>query len=66
MLAAGAGGVVASAGEPEASSRPARPAQAAGVRLQSVGSFKSPVFVTAPAGDARRLFVVEREGRIRI
>jgi glucose/arabinose dehydrogenase len=34
-------------------------------RLALVGSFSSPVYVTAPAGDAR-LFVVEQAGRIRV
>ncbi len=37
-----------------------------GVRLVRVGSFSSPVYVTAPPGDERRLFVVERAGRIRV
>jgi len=60
LLAAGGG-----AAEPVVSDT-ARTAQSPGVRLQGVGSFQSPVFVTAPAGDSRRLFVVEREGRIRI
>ena len=33
--------------------------------LDRVGSFESPVYLTSPAGDAR-LFVVEREGTVRI
>jgi glucose/arabinose dehydrogenase len=37
-----------------------------GVRLQRVGSFDSPVYVTSPPGDRRRLFVVEQSGRIRV
>jgi glucose/arabinose dehydrogenase len=37
-----------------------------GVRLVRVGRFDSPVYVTAPPGDARRLFVVEQTGRIRV
>ena len=44
----------------------AAPAQARGVRLVSIGSFTEPVHVTAPRGDRRRVFVVERGGRIRI
>ncbi len=36
---------------------------AKGVRLQKVGSFSSPIYVTAPPGDTSRLFVVERGGR---
>ncbi len=38
---------------------------AAAVALQPVGNFSSPIYVTAPAGDAR-LFVVEREGHIQV
>jgi glucose/arabinose dehydrogenase len=34
--------------------------------LTSVGTFASPVYVTAPPGDSHRLFVVERAGRIRV
>jgi glucose/arabinose dehydrogenase len=37
-----------------------------GVRLQRIGSFASPVYVTSPPGDRRRLFVVEQAGRIRV
>jgi glucose/arabinose dehydrogenase len=36
------------------------------VRLVKVGSFESPVYVTAPPGDRRRVFVVEQAGRIRV
>src|SRR3954470_12651463 len=36
------------------------------VRLQRIGSFDSPVYVTSPPGDVRRLFVVEQGGRIRV
>ncbi len=32
----------------------------------SVGRFDNPVYVTAPPGDKRRLFVVEQTGRIRV
>lgn len=38
----------------------------AGARLVRVGSFDSPVYVTAPPKDRRRLFVVEQTGRIRV
>ena len=37
---------------------------ARGVKLRRIGSFSSPVYVTAPRGDTHRLFVVERAGRI--
>jgi glucose/arabinose dehydrogenase len=39
---------------------------ARGVKLRRIGSFSSPVYVTAPRGDTHRLFVVERAGRIRV
>jgi glucose/arabinose dehydrogenase len=48
-----------------APSAPVRPA-ATGVKLKRIGSFSAPIYVTAPRGDTRRLFVVERAGRIRI
>ncbi len=41
------------------------PAEGA-VRLQKVGSFDQPVFVTAPPGDKSRLFVVEKGGKVRV
>ncbi len=37
-----------------------------GVRLRRIGDFDSPLFVTAPPGDRRRVFVVEQGGRIRL
>jgi glucose/arabinose dehydrogenase len=43
----------------------AGPAGAA-VSLVQVGSFAQPVYVTAPADDAARIFVVERAGRIAV
>ena len=36
------------------------------VRLQRVGSFAAPLYVTAPPGDRRRIFVVEQGGRVRV
>lgn len=44
----------------------AEPAQSRGVRLKRIGRFRSPVFVTSPPGDRRRLFVVEQAGRVRV
>ena len=41
----------------------ASPASAA-PRLTPIGSFDTPVYVTAPPNDPHRLFVVEKEGRI--
>jgi glucose/arabinose dehydrogenase len=55
---------VTAAATPRAAHR-ARPAQT-GVRLVPVGHFRSPVYVTAPPGDRRRIFVVEQSGRIRV
>ena len=43
-----------------------RQSQAAGVRLALLGRFDQPTFLTAPPGDRRRRFVVERDGRIRV
>lgn len=36
------------------------------VRLTKIGDFDRPVYVTAPPGDRRRLFVVEQRGVIRV
>ena len=46
----------------------APPAQAArpGLRLQRIGTFSNPVYLTAPPGDRHRLFVVEQGGRVLI
>ncbi|MGH2900099.1 MAG: PQQ-dependent sugar dehydrogenase, partial [Solirubrobacteraceae bacterium] len=41
-------------------------AAASGVKLVGVGRFDSPVYVTAPPGDKRRIFVVEQGGTIRV
>jgi glucose/arabinose dehydrogenase len=42
------------------------PATARAVSLEPVGSFTTPIYATAPPGDATRLFVVERGGTIRV
>jgi glucose/arabinose dehydrogenase len=45
----------------------ARPAQARrGIRLVKIGDFSAPLYVTAPPGDRRRVFVVEQGGRIMV
>jgi hypothetical protein len=41
-------------------------AQSGRLRLARVGRFASPLTVTSPPGDRRRLFVVEQGGRIRV
>jgi glucose/arabinose dehydrogenase len=48
------------------SATPAEGTQSArrGVRLVEIGDFASPLYVTAPPGDRRRIFVVEQAGRI--
>ncbi len=44
----------------------ALPARAAAVGLQPIGTFASPIFVTADPGDPDRIFVVQRGGVIRL
>ncbi len=53
------------AAEAAAETAPATTA-ATGVRLQSVGRFQQPVYVTFAPGDTRRIYVVEQGGRIRV
>jgi glucose/arabinose dehydrogenase len=62
------GGDSATAGAAGAAGAAPQQARAAatGVRLVRVGSFDTPVYVTAPPGDTRRLFVVEQGGTIRV
>jgi glucose/arabinose dehydrogenase len=38
----------------------------AAVQLVQIGDFQAPTYVTAPPGDASRVFVVERAGRVRV
>jgi glucose/arabinose dehydrogenase len=61
-----AGGSPGSAGAGAA--RPGHGPQATrpGVKLVRVGRFDGPLYVTAPPGDRRHLFVVEQTGRIRV
>ena len=57
---------VSSASQP-ATAGPAQAGQSAsGVRLVDVGTFDQPVYLTAPPGDTRRVFVVEQGGTIRV
>jgi glucose/arabinose dehydrogenase len=44
----------------------ATPAARPGLRLQRIGTFANPVYVTAPPGDRRRVFVVEQGGTVRV
>jgi glucose/arabinose dehydrogenase len=55
--------------EPSSTSGSATPAPAAksaagAVRLAKIGDFDSPLYVTAPPGDDKRVFVVEQGGRV--
>jgi glucose/arabinose dehydrogenase len=51
--------------QPTSSAEPtATPAAQRGVRLVRIGNFEQPLYVTAPPGDERRVFVVEQGGRI--
>jgi glucose/arabinose dehydrogenase len=52
----------AAAGAPKAPTT----ARAGKLRLVSIGKFDNPVYVAAPPGDRRRVFVVEQTGRIRV
>ncbi|MEN3280399.1 MAG: hypothetical protein V7607_1539 [Solirubrobacteraceae bacterium] len=54
------------AGGSSTSGSPAAGARSAGrgVRLVKIGDFSSPLYVTAPPNDRRRVFVVEQAGRI--
>ena len=54
------------AGAPAAAAPAAGASAAAPVRAELVGRFAQPVAAAAPAGDRRRLFVVERRGLIRL
>ena len=64
-VAALGGPATAGAGRGDGDAR-AGAAQAGGVRLVALGRFREPVHVTAPPGDRRRVFVVQRGGTIRV
>jgi glucose/arabinose dehydrogenase len=44
----------------------AKASAADGVKLVGIGTFDTPVYVTAPPGDTRRVFVVEQGGTVRV
>jgi glucose/arabinose dehydrogenase len=46
--------------------RPDRAERGARFALQRIGRFNQPVYLTQAPGDARRLFVVEKRGRIKV
>ena len=60
------GGGAASATTTTQSADDSGETSASGVCLVSVGSFDSPLYVTAPPGDERRVMVVEQGGVIRV
>src|SRR3954470_22351270 len=63
----GAGAPAGATSTTGSSTPAARTAQARrGVRLVRIGRFRSPVYVTSPPGDRRRLMVVEQGGRIMV
>src|SRR4051795_6354304 len=71
LAACGSGSDTAPAQQEEPATAPssdahssAHAAQRRGVRLVSVGRFESPLYVTAPRGDRRRIFVVGQGGKI--
>jgi glucose/arabinose dehydrogenase len=51
---------------PPATATPAASVARPGLRLKRIGDFNSPLYVTAPPGDRRRIFVVEQGGTVRI
>ncbi len=73
LAACGSGGDTASATQatsatqvrPSSASQ-ARASAARGVKLVRIGRFDSPLYVTAPPRDRRRVFVVEQGGTIRV
>jgi glucose/arabinose dehydrogenase len=65
VLVAGCGGGNGSAATPEPPPQETA-SSAASVRLQEIGSFEEPLYVTAPPGDRERVFVVEQGGTVRI
>jgi glucose/arabinose dehydrogenase len=57
---------IAACGSAPGGSQSATQAEAGngGVRLEKIGDFNQPVYVAAPPGDARDLFVVEQPGKV--
>ena len=73
VLGCGGSGDRATAGTPDRTPTAATKSSASnavvakpGLRLQKIGDFSSPVYVTSPRGDRHRIFVVEQGGTIRI
>lgn len=69
LAACGAGGgakTAATGGTRSGPAGAAPPAAAMGLRLTRIGQFDRPDYLTVAPGDASRLFVVEKGGRIRV
>jgi mono/diheme cytochrome c family protein len=66
LLSLGGVAVVAAGGVVARATSGAKPVQPREVHLTLVGRFAFPVYLTAPVGDMRRLFVVEKAGRIKV
>jgi glucose/arabinose dehydrogenase len=69
LLALGCGGdgdapAARSTATPSATSTPTATIARPGLRLKRIGNFDNPVYVTAPPGDRRRIFVVEQGGYV--
>jgi glucose/arabinose dehydrogenase len=47
-----------------ATAEPTAAAAKPGLRLKRIGTFDNPVYVTAPPGDRKRIFVVEQGGKV--
>jgi glucose/arabinose dehydrogenase len=60
------GAVTEAATATQSATTQAKPSAADGVRLVGIGRFDQPLYVAAPPGDTRRIFVVEQGGTIRV
>jgi glucose/arabinose dehydrogenase len=64
--AATAAAAATTPGSATASAAGSAQAAATAVKLAAVGTFDTPLYVTAPPGDRRRIFVVQQGGTIRV
>jgi glucose/arabinose dehydrogenase len=62
----GRGGPASTAREAPSASRGSSAQARRGIRLAGIARFSAPLYVTAPPGDTRRIFVVEQGGRIMV
>ena len=68
LAAVGAINIAAACGDstPSGAASVAQPARASRIGLKQIGTFSQPVYLTGAPGEAGRLFVVERQGRIAV